>query len=93
MAVSFAQHNCSFKEGAEDLVSVGYWTDEDGNTAVDRIQVKMKDRKGKYVDLIEGCEKTRNKVINVLFRVQGDPYRVEERTKDKAFRKTCNTLP
>ena len=89
VAVSFAQHKCSFKEGAEDLVSVGYWTDEDGSTAVDRIQVKMKDRKGKYVDLIEGCEKTKNKVINVLFRVQGDTeWKKGRRTKLSGRRAT-----
>ena len=37
VAVSFAQYNWTFQEGAEDLVSVGYWTDWDGKTAVDRI--------------------------------------------------------
>ena len=49
MAVSFAQRHCTFKEGTEHLVSVGYWTDWEGKIAVERIQVKMKDRKGKYV--------------------------------------------
>merc|ERR1711962_1646364 len=67
---AYVQGQCTFKERAEDLVSVDYWTDEDGNTAVDRIQVKM--RRGKYLDLMDGCEKTRNKEIIVLFRVQGD---------------------
>merc|ERR1711962_1269797 len=67
---AYVQGLCTFKEGAEDSVSVDYWTDEDGNTAVDRIQVKM--RRGKYLDLMDGCERTRNKEIIVLFRVQGD---------------------
>ena len=66
---AYVQGLCTFKEGAENLVSVDYY-DEDGNTAVDRIQVKM--RRGKYLDLMDGCEKTRNKEITVLFRVQGD---------------------
>ena len=78
---AYVQGLCTFKEGAENLVSVDYY-DELGNTAVDRIQVKIKDRKGKYVDLIEGCEKTRNKVINVLYRVQGDTeWKKGRRTK------------
>jgi len=67
---AYVQGLCTFKEGAENLVSVDYWTDVDGNTAVDRIQVKM--RRGKYLDLMDGCERTRNKEIIVLFRVQGD---------------------
>ena len=52
---AYVQGLCTFKEGAENLVSVDYWTDEDGNTAVDRIQVKM--RNGKYLDLMDGCKK------------------------------------
>ena len=53
---------------AEDLVSVGYCTDWDGNTAVDRIQVEMKGRRAKYAHLIEGCKRTRNKEISVSVR-------------------------
>ena len=77
---AYVQGQCTFKEGAENLVSVDYWTDELGNTAVDRIQVKM--RKGNYLDLMDGCKKTRNKEIIVLFRVQGDTeWRKGRRTK------------
>merc|ERR1711962_313540 len=77
---AYVQGLCTFKEGAEDSVSVDYWTDELGNTAVDRIQVKM--RKGRYLDLMDGCERTRNKEIIVLFRVQGDTeWKKGRRTK------------
>jgi len=77
---AYVQGLCTFKEGAENLVSVDYWTDVDGNTAVDRIQVKM--RRGKYLDLMDGCEKTRNKEIIVLYRVQGDTeWKKGRRTK------------
>ena len=72
VAVSFAQRHCTFKEGTEHLVSVGYWTDWEGKIAVERIQVKMKDRRGKYAHLIEGCKKTGNKEISVHYRVRGD---------------------
>jgi len=77
---AYVQGQCTFKEGAENLVSVDYWTYEDSNTAVDRIQVKM--RNGKYLDLMDGCEKTRNKEIIVLYRVQGDTeWKKGRRTK------------
>ena len=47
---------------------VGYWTDWDGKTAVERIQVEMKGRRAKYAHLIEGCKRTRNKEISVSVR-------------------------
>merc|ERR1711962_1280150 len=77
---AYVQGLCTFKEGAEDSVSVDYWTDVDGNTAVDRIQVKM--RKGKYLDLMDGCENPKKKEVIVLFRVQGDTeWKKGRRTK------------
>jgi len=63
---------CTFKENAQDLLSVGYHTDEDGNTAVDKIEVKMVDRRGKFVNLMEeGCTNPRSKEINVQYRAKG----------------------
>merc|ERR1711962_485238 len=77
---AYVQGLCTFKEGAEDSVSVDYWTDELGNTAVDRIQVKM--RKGRYLDLMDGCENPKKKEVIVLFRVQGDTeWKKGRRTK------------
>ena len=74
---AYVQGQCTFKEGAENLVSVDYY-DELGNTAVDRIQVKMR----KPMDLMDGCEKTRNKEIIILYRVQGDTeWKKGRRTK------------
>jgi len=61
---------CTFKENAKDLISVGYDTDGDDNTAVDKIEVKMVDR-GKFVNLMEGCTNPRSKEINVEYRVKG----------------------
>jgi len=61
---------CTFKENAEGLISVGYFTDRDGNTAVDRIEVKMRDR-GKFVNLMDGCTRPRSKKIKVEYRVKG----------------------
>jgi len=61
---------CTFKEDAKDLISVGYQTDGEGNTAVDKIEVKMADR-GKFVNLMEGCTNPRSKEINVQYRIKG----------------------
>merc|ERR1711962_135377 len=77
---AYVQGLCTFKEGAEDSVSVDYWTDELGNTAVDRVTVKM--RKGRYLDLMDGCENPKKKEIIVLHRVQGDTeWKKGRRTK------------
>ena len=62
---------CTFKENAQDLISVGYHTDGDGNTAVDKIEVKMKDR-GKFDNLMDGCKRPRSKEIVVQYRTQGE---------------------
>jgi len=62
---------CTFKDNAQDMLSVGYHTDRDGNTAVDKIEVKMIDNKGKFVDLMEGCTKPRTKEISVDYRAKG----------------------
>ena len=62
---------CTFKENARELIAVDYFTDALGNTAVDRIEVKMKDRR-KFVNLMkEGCTNPRNKEINVQYRAKG----------------------
>jgi len=63
---------CALKENAKALISVGYFTDWEGKTAVDRIEVKMVD-KGKFVNLMEegSCTNPRSKEISVQFRVKG----------------------
>jgi len=63
---------CTLKENAKALISVGYFTDWEGKTAVDRIEVKMVD-KGKFVNLMEegSCTNPRSKEISVQFRVKG----------------------
>jgi len=60
---------CTFKENAKELISVGYFTDPEGNTAVDRIEVKMKDG-GKFSNLMEGCRRLKGKEINVQYRAK-----------------------
>merc|ERR1712110_26243 len=69
LGLAYAQ-GCTFKENAKDLLSVGYHTDGDGNTAVDKIEVKMDDR-GKFVNLMEECTNPRSKDINVQYRAKG----------------------
>jgi len=69
LGLAYAQ-GCTFKENAKDLLSVGYHTDGDGNTAVDKIEVKMADR-GKFVNLMEECTNPRSKEINVQYRAKG----------------------
>jgi len=73
---------CTFKENAENLISVGYYTDQDGNTAVDRIEVKMGDG-GKFVNLMEGCKRqeVRSKKIEAQYRVKGTSVWNKGRTK------------
>jgi len=64
---------CALKENAKALISVGYFTDWEGKTAVDRIEVKMVD-KGKFVNLMEeedSCTNPRSKEISVQYRVKG----------------------
>ena len=69
LGLAYAQ-GCTFKEDAQNLLSVGYHTDGDGNTAVDKIEVKMAD-KGKFVNLMEECTNPRSKEINVQYRAKG----------------------
>jgi len=71
-SLGFVQ-GCTLKENAKALISVGYFTDWEGKTAVDRIEVKMVD-KGKFVNLMEegSCTNPRSKEISVQFRVIGD---------------------
>jgi len=62
---------CTLKENAKALISAGYFTDWEGKTAVDRIEVKMMD-KGKFVNLLEeGCTNPRSKYISVQYQVKG----------------------
>jgi hypothetical protein len=61
---------CTFKENAKELISVGYFTDTDGNTAVDRIEVQMKEKE-KFENLMDGCTRPRAKKIKVQYRVKG----------------------
>ena len=61
---------CTVKDDVENLISVGYFTDEKG-TAVDKIEVKMKDG-GKFVNLMEGScsgRDKRSKEVDVKYRV------------------------
>jgi len=71
-SLGFVQ-GCTLKENAKALMSVGYFTDREGKTAVDRIEVKMVD-KGKFVTLMEeegSCTNPRSKEISVQYRVKG----------------------
>merc|ERR1712212_248484 len=69
-SLGFVQ-GCTLKENAKDLISVVYFTDWEGKTAVDRIEVKIED-KGKFVNMVEeGCENPRSKEISVQYRVKG----------------------
>ena len=67
-SVAYVQ-GCTFKENAKELISVGYPTDAEGNAAVDRIEVKMKDG-GKFSNLMERCGSLRGKEINVQYRAK-----------------------
>ena len=66
LSLAYVQ-GCTLKDNAEDLISVGYFTDEEG-TAVDRIEVKMRDG-GKFENLMDDCtrKETRSKKIEVQY--------------------------